>query len=461
MRSDPCANGVIQPDRCRNSLRTAAQHSVAAVTPPLGAIGGVTLWHQTWLIQHALPRRCRAAERHIRYAPSAMSIITPQLLALDTSILARWAHDAYSPIAEAQRASANALHLLFSSDWLPVLSWHQVEELLCHADSDVCSNRMRFLSSLPHVAWVRSCAGIPSLGSIVDLLATELEVLSSLGNISQSAFRIAVRERLYRFGEVSHLAPLACWRDLRPHLLESQAHGRETASISHVKDRDSDTAVLQNLDQMTPLPNSAADRLFAQQSRDLEQHLSARGDRRLQDPATVAQAFTSDVSALFRRVRDADPSHVKALLSEFDVPEEDIDDSTTLDEFAEMAANRTRIRVACRSLGCDLDEIWPRLRGTDIPSQIIQARLRSTQKSAPTASGSDITDVHLASFSPYVDCVVVDKRTHEYLSQAARRDDFIASLIERYVRLSSYRDIGAVIDPAHNKPLRTDQQQLS
>lgn len=46
----------------------AAQHGVAAVTPPLGCIDSVTLWHCTWSVQRASPRRCRAAERHIRHS---------------------------------------------------------------------------------------------------------------------------------------------------------------------------------------------------------------------------------------------------------------------------------------------------------------------------------------------------------------------------------------------------------
>lgn len=132
-------------------------------------------------------------------------------------------------------------------------------------------------------------------------------------------------------------------------------------------------------------------------------------------------------------------------LASHDVPKSDISDRTTLEQFKQIARRRRLARVAVNQLGLDFESVWPKLRDAEIPSEIIQQTVRSARKAAHRASGSDLGDDYLVCLGPYVDAVIVDKRTHEFLTQGVRRDPYFRQMVGFFGKAASYKHLPAVL----------------
>jgi len=374
-------------------------------------------------------------------------IIQPKLVGIDSSVFAGWAADAFSLEVCARDAARNALASLLTSDWIPLLSWHHFEELACHAEEQVVANRMALLRSLSHIAWIRTSADPTHLGSVVDLLAAEVEAVLAVAEGEAVFCREAVRASLVRYGTPDELETVRLWRELRPLLQDRQVRSREIASVAHTGNMQALERRVLDLAEMHALADPAASVLFRKQASTLARELSQRGDRRLQNPANVANLFTDGVIQAFRSMKDSGASPLAAFLREFDVPREDVTDTMSFDEFAELAARRKRLRIVCRSRNLDLNRIWPHLRYARITSLWVQEEIRRAQMATPKASGSDLADSYLAAFAPYLDAVVVDKRTHEYLSQSCRRSQAFESQLGRFLKVSSYKQLPQALQP--------------
>lgn len=368
-----------------------------------------------------------------------MAIIQPRLVGIDSSVLAGWAADAFSPEESARNAARDVLALLLKSDWIPFLSWHHFDELSCHADERVVADRMAFLRSLSHVAWIKSASGQGQLGSIVDLLEAEVETALSASEPDETPSREAVRASLVRYGAPSDVETLGLWRDARPLLQARQLRCREIASIAHTEKMKALQPRVLELTEMKALDDPSAAALFREQASTLARGLIQRGDRRLHHHEQIAKVFTDAVAQASRNMRESYDAPLAAFLREFDVPREDVTENMNLDEFAEVATRRKVLRVVCRSRNLDLDHIWPRLRRVRVPSLWVQEEIRRARNSAPRASGSDMADSYLAAFAPYLDAVIVDKRTHEFVSQSCRRSKAFERQAGRFLKVSSYK----------------------
>ena len=177
----------------------------------------------------------------------------------------------------------------------------------------------------------------------------------------------------------------------------------------------------------------------------LTEGLKNHGDRRLLDPNRTAQDFLNLVSSELMAALELEGTAFDIFVGNFDVPTSDISDKTTLRRFAQMAKRRKLVRVACDQLGVDLDQVWPRLRDAKIPSQIIQDTIREARKTATRASGSDIGDDYLACLAPYVDAIIVDKRTHEFITQGSRRNPYFREMAGFFAKTTTYKQLPAVL----------------
>ena len=88
-----------------------------------------------------------------------------------------------------------------------------------------------------------------------------------------------------------------------------------------------------------------------------------------------------------------------------------------------------------------MNAVWPRLRHAEVPSELIQAEIRRVRSGAAQAEGGEFTDSYLACLSCYLDAIVVDKETHEYLTQCTRRNSSFGRMIGFFTKVSSYRDL--------------------
>lgn len=235
------------------------------------------------------------------------------------------------------------------------------------------------------------------------------------------------------------------WAYLHPILRAMAIREQEIASILHTEravNDDVEIAQLRNIQINDP---THFEQLLLDEIVRTTEDLTGRGDPRLTDPNHTAREFVSTVASNLAEAVNRGGTAFHAFVEQHDVPQKDITDTTTLRQFKQLARMRRLVRIAVKRLGLDLDQIWPKLRDAKIPSEIIQETIRKARKTAPRASGSDLGDDYLACLAPYVDAIIVDKRTHEFMTQGTRRDPYFREMVGFFEKATSYRQLPEVL----------------
>ena len=247
-----------------------------------------------------------------------------------------------------------------------------------------------------------------------------------------------------QYGPPTNIQVLNDWKWLHPALKSMAAHEQEVASIVHAKHSihdDTEIARLKNIQ----IDRAAPNRPFPAEIDQLSKELKNRGDPRLADPNRTAQYFFNRVSSHMTDALKFEGSAFDIFVTSLDVAPNDITDKTTLRQIKQIAWRRNLARVACDQLEIDLDQVWPKLRDAEIPSEVIQETIRKARKTAPQASGSDLGDDYLACLAPYVDAIIVDKRTHEFMTQGARRALYFRKMVGFFEKATSYRQLPEIL----------------
>ncbi len=82
-------------------------------------------------------------------------VVHPQLVSLDSSVIAAWSRDLSSSKPSDRRSATSLIEAITEAGWVVTLSWHQFEEVARHPDR---AERIALLRSLPAVAWFASSA---------------------------------------------------------------------------------------------------------------------------------------------------------------------------------------------------------------------------------------------------------------------------------------------------------------
>ncbi len=82
-----------------------------------------------------------------------MTILTPKLVALDTSQYIELINDLNSKESFRIRHSKDFQKSLHERGYIPLLSFHHIAELLKHQDVAVVRDSVKFVRALPAVAW--------------------------------------------------------------------------------------------------------------------------------------------------------------------------------------------------------------------------------------------------------------------------------------------------------------------
>lgn len=371
------------------------------------------------------------------------AIITPRLVALDTSLLNHLARDLANNHGGANSA-VSILTTLSDRGWIVFLTTHHLQEMIRHADERVVAARINLLCRFPQIAWCSSRLGGHLLGSVVDLLAFEIQALSTNRPVDEEN----IRSRVVRYGRAQNLDWIQHWRDLRPIVQERMEREREVASIAHVATEPIPDRPLLSFRNATFKDLKDVRREFDIRSSILSGQLSLHGDRRLEDPDRVARRFFEEQYTEQIRLRRHPGSSLAQFLSSIGLSTSDVPADVSAEELERVASFKKRARVACSNTEIDFDTVWPAIRRSELPSEIIQLAIRRGRQTALRASGGDLADSYIASFCPYVDRVVVDKRTCEYLRQGCRRHPWISEYFGSVLSVASYGDLPAALERA-------------
>ena len=374
-----------------------------------------------------------------------MGLVLPQFVAIDSSTLASWAKDAFATDLNSRTFARDVQTSLVNANWTPLICLTHFIELARHPSLEVAAKRVDFLKSFSHIAWLGRSYGSNILGGIVDIFEAEVATIVESPNIDFADIRGSVREKLVQCGSPTDIEVLNDWEYLRPTLMAMAIREQEITSIVHTERTVNDDVEIAQLGDIQIQDPTHFERLLLDEIAKTTEDLTDRGDPRLTDPNHTAREFISTVASNLVEAANRDGTAADALAEQHDVPRIDISDTTTLRQFKQLARMRGLARVAVNQLGLDLDQIWPKLRDAKIPSEVIQETIRKARGTAPQASGSDLGDDYLACLAPYVDAIIVDKRTHEFMTQGARRDPYFREMVGFFEKAASYKQLPEIL----------------
>ncbi len=337
---------------------------------------------------------------------------------------------------------------LFVANWIPVLYWHHFEELLRHANEEVAENRVKFLLTLPLVAWVsRADCRTEIIGSVVDLHATEIKIFLSCEqcNTSTNEFIQSTRAQLLKFGKPSEITMLTMWRELRPYLMDMGIKQQEIASICHTTIDTYANVPLSALNNKAAMSWELAKQFYSDEVSSINNELVRRGDKRLLNPDDLAAWFCDVVFSNIAAIAGSHRPPAEAFVEHFGFSIGDFHRDLNLGEFKEAVRRRKQLEVSVAQLGLRIEDVWPKLRDRLMPSEEIISQIRKSRKNAARSSGSDLNDDYHATLIPYLDAVVVDKRTHENLRQAKRRNPELSLLLKPVLKAAYYHLIPSIL----------------
>jgi hypothetical protein len=378
--------------------------------------------------------------------PPPQQLARARLVVLDTSHLARLAHDSASPSRDHRRAADGFVRFLQTAGWLPLLSWHQLEELLQHGDEQTVDRRVHFLRSLPLIAWVGASSPQAGLGTVFDVLTAEVAAAFAEPGTGAAAVRDRAKDRLLRFGSGGEAIPVEFldWRELRPALAQRQGRAMEVVAISRTELTNIDDTRLADWLKMPLREPEDARAQFARLREQMTDEIARRGDRRIPDPGAVADTFYEEVEQQGPMLYAPNTEHpALTSLRAAGLESDDLDPQAKLGQLLELVIFRRKLRLASDALGMPWPEVRKSVTAERLPVIVIENSMRAYAQDNPERKGSELTDVHLLCLASYADLTYVDKRTMENVMRARRKVPQLASLMGAVAKASSYREIEA------------------
>lgn len=363
-----------------------------------------------------------------------------KFLALDSSHLGNLARELVSKDASVRQDAVTLENAIKAHDYILVLSMHHFQELLVHSNSDVVTQRMAFLQSLPLVAIVNSARDGGVAGSVFDIQAAEVRAAFQHPDARPLGIRGEVAAGIFRL--VSGMEAVRSVRDNLPTLqiemIKMAERSREIvaitrsnfAGVSHRKVSEFLSGKLHApLDIQRNLSN-----LDMALKADIHKH----GDHRIPDPDGVSSAFMADIYQRSLALSDSENPGLQ-ILAWFDIDISEISLETTIGDIGDWAVFRTKLKRLNQSLGLPWNELKMRVKEERLPSGIISSALAQFRPQTAEWKGSDLTDVHLACLSLYADLTFVDKRTYEGLLKARKKLKELPRILRRVEKAKNTR----------------------
>lgn len=375
-----------------------------------------------------------------------MGLITPQIIAPDTSQWANWLDDALGTEPD-RRAAARGLHQqLLDQGKIAFLSWHHLEELLGIASDENARARVAYLQSLPLIAWMRFPDEEVGLGAIVDILAAEAIAVAE-GCDDPADVRDHVRARLMRTGPAIDAIGNEnwVWEVVRPHLLARRPHVGMVAALSGFSVFDMNQTLAQAAAQQVRSPEERKRMLVAIHAKVMREATEADPKRSPAEARAMADEFISRVLAMAPKqevkVRDL---LVSNFISQGLDPEE-IRDEAPLSNLSLLVTFRQHLQVVAERTDLSFSQL-KQVRMERLPSWLITDALRRHGQKRRVRPASDVLDEHLAVLAAYTDLLYVDRRTHEDFRRVRQKSPEVARLLCPIAKAKHYSDLLAADD---------------
>jgi hypothetical protein len=367
-----------------------------------------------------------------------MSITLPRIVVLDTSTISNLSANFWGADSSGLRQARSFFDYLKSTGTLVGLTLTHVGELLRHEQALIARDRIRFLKLIPLIAWIRPCSGDWFVGSLIDVVAREIDlVIKNLGITWLEVVQTS-RQTLWEHGTGSEMfneqSPV--WPLIRRAATDHLSREQYVESMCRSRDEQVLKLTLGECRKTHPrlasLSDDARRHVAHKMSRDLKNH----GDKRLQQLNEVASEFTQDsYNRMLRIIAESSENWIERLAESFDIPAAAINDNMTVEELGDLGTYTQQLRIFSKYLRLDrplsvLDVPFSRL-----PSYVVQIELERRQWQATRVKGSDSGDRQIAPLTLYADFVDLDKKTSELLRQVKLDNPNLAELMGSFGRV--------------------------
>ena len=380
-------------------------------------------------------------------------IITPKLIAIDTSILGKVAKDYYSKTQDRRKEALKFLSIIENRGLIPLFCMHHFQELLQHENDSVSNNRLLLIKKFPQVAWVKSSSADGLVGSIIDVQGTEITKLIKKPNISIETLIAKIRAELisYSSGESFINSIENELITLRKMNVFSTNKSKTVSSISHIRNLSIDNTKLSELNRSQLKGPKEIKESMELMRKDYKQQLQKTGDRKLENIDELTHQFLELVAKqglkLYEPNRD---SLYKNFINSSGIEEHEINENWTIGELGDYAIFKEKINIISRSYNFDVKKAL-KLPQNAIPSWFVWLELDKKTKEEKFASGSNIIDKYLASLAFYSDILIVDKRIDEYFRQILKKHKKYSFINKHIMKLSGYESFGRQLDTFNSK----------
>lgn len=379
---------------------------------------------------------------------ASISISQPRLVVLDTSHLAGLASDWASCDRSRRRAAHVFAPALVERGWLPLLCWHQVEELLQHKDDELVDQRLRYLRSWPLVAWVRPSDPDSGPGSVLEVLKAEVRAAYTHPGADLLQVRDLAREGLFLVGPGSEAIPdsFQDWRILQAPLAERQEGSRRVAAIARWRAANIDNVRISDLVAKPFRKTEDANHALQLLRNQLASEIAARGDKRIADPGAMADHFFAEIAREGHALPtggELPPVIQLLLISGLEL--DDIDLSATFGQMSNLLVFRKRLRMVADASGLPWQTLKQVATPDRLPVTVIEECMRAHAQDQPERKGSDLNDTHLLCLAPYADVTYVDKRTLENVRRARGKVATLDQLIGEVRKAGGHAEISTAL----------------
>lgn len=377
-----------------------------------------------------------------------MKLVAPKIVVFDSATIGKVSHDYWSKDVNSRDKARFFIAKLKHFGVFITFTLTHISELFRHENEQVVWDRLKFLRSIPLIAWLRPYNREWFPGDIPDLLSRELHAVIHGSALNWQQIVNEVRPELWETGTGSEMfvEDDNLWSNIKKESIYQHENEKYVASVDRTDPGQARNLKVSDVLRLPIRPKENRHAYMSGFAQKMKKQLDSHGDKRFECSRDVAINFANKTLQNIKAIDEMGGNLKQKLLEYQDVPKEFVSPEMTLGELGELAVYAKCLRMISESLYPPIKLTMKDVPQDTLPSYALERRLASIQRKAERVSGSDLGDRRIAPLIFYTDGVEVDKRTCEYLNQVRRNEPKLASLMGQFFLSSDYCQIPELFD---------------
>lgn len=366
-----------------------------------------------------------------------MQIVVPKVIAPDTSHWNSWIDAGTSNNLDERNNATLFYDQLIESGRIPLLSWHHLEEMLSIENEGKALSRVKYIQTLPFIAWMR-LAESPIPGGITDILAAEAMAFTN-GHKSLVDIRDNVRTLTFQTGPATDALgeDILVWKIVRRQMLEGKHSQKMIPPLMDYKPFDDDRTIGEISKEKIRDEKSALGIIFQNRNQLQEKFFQHNKKTGYFEAGDMADGFTNRVLEKMPQPDESVRDLLSRSLMSMGLEIDEIRDDSKLSELMELGVFRKQLLAVTDGTGITKSDL-KKIPLNALPSRLIDRALKLYGQKRVDRPGSDLVDRYLATLAAYVDIVYTDKRTSEDLKRVLHKEKKLNELFGEVKKASNY-----------------------